>query len=90
MKITLITLIWFLVYIAGFLFVIATAGCVQRECTYKDIHFKSNYFCADASADYISVIAEGVVLEINKAAQNTDSLKLKYNYITGNIEIVTE
>ena len=56
-------------------------GCVQRECTYDPnsgmVHYKSNSFCSDTSADNINIkIPTGVLIEINRVIQSNQSIKL--------------
>ena len=77
-----------------FLLTFLVVGCSQRECTYNPetglIHYKSNSLCTFTRADRVTVVLpSGARVEINRLVQDNDSIKLKYNPVTGTVEVVT-
>ena len=70
-------------------------GCSQRECDYNPDtgvwRYKSNSLLTDSSADRITVTTStGVVVAIEKAYLNNDSITFRFNPITRQIEVVTK
>jgi hypothetical protein len=82
------------ILIAAAILAFMQGGCVQRICEYNPDagvwRYKSNSFATDARADRIVVKTRtGVEIAIDRAMQNNDSLTLRFNPITKQIEIVT-
>ena len=86
MRITKITLL---------LACVALSGCYQRIAEYNPQtgvwRFKSNSLATDLRADRIEIkTPTGIEIAIDKAMQDNDSLTLRFNPITKQIEVVTE